>query len=77
LKKALQSNDLPTEFAKWREIAADRNQWRAVCGSKMLSATNETPASSRQDIWAELRYGTLPSGVKKLTKKFQMSKQKE
>jgi hypothetical protein len=25
MKKALQSNDLPTEFAKWREMAADRN----------------------------------------------------
>jgi hypothetical protein len=36
-------------------VAADRNQWRAVCGSKMPSATNETPTSSRQDIWAELR----------------------
>jgi hypothetical protein len=38
LKKALQSNDLPTEFAKWREIVADQNQWRAICGSKMKSA---------------------------------------
>jgi hypothetical protein len=35
LKKALQSHDLPTEFVKWREIAADRNQWRVVCGSKI------------------------------------------
>jgi hypothetical protein len=43
LKQALQSNDLPTEFVKWREMAADRNQWRAVCGSKMPSATKETP----------------------------------
>jgi hypothetical protein len=42
LKKALQSNDLPTEFVKWREMAADRNQWRAICGSKMPSTTKET-----------------------------------
>jgi hypothetical protein len=41
LKMALLSFDLPTEFAKWRKIAADRNQWRAVCGSKMPSATKE------------------------------------
>jgi hypothetical protein len=60
LKKALLSNDLPTEFAKWREIA-DRNQWRAVCGSKMPIATKQTPTSSRQDTRAELRYGDVPS----------------
>jgi hypothetical protein len=45
LKKALMSNDLPTDFAKWREITADRNQMRAVCGSKMPIAAKETPAS--------------------------------
>jgi hypothetical protein len=49
LEKALQSYGLPTEFAKWREMAADRNQWRAICASNMLSATKETPKSSRQD----------------------------
>jgi hypothetical protein len=60
LKKALQSDDLPSEFVKWRKIVADRSHWRAVCGSKEPSATKETLASSRQDIWAELRYGTIP-----------------
>jgi hypothetical protein len=60
LVKALQSYDLPTEFVKWREIAADRNQWHAICGSKMPSATKETLISSRQDILAKLRYGTVP-----------------
>jgi hypothetical protein len=30
LKKALESNDLLTEFFKWRKMAADRNQRRAV-----------------------------------------------
>jgi hypothetical protein len=44
LKKALQGYDLPTEFAKWREVTADRNQWRAHCSSKMPKATKETPA---------------------------------
>jgi hypothetical protein len=53
--------DLPTEFVNWSEMAADRNQWRAVCGSKMPSATKETPTFSRQDLWAELRYGNVPS----------------
>jgi hypothetical protein len=57
LKKALQSYDLPTDFVKWREMAADRNQRRAICGSKMPSTTKETP--TRQDIWAELRYKNL------------------
>jgi hypothetical protein len=57
-KKALQSNDLPTEFAKWREMAADRNQWRAVCGSKMPSATKETPTSSTHDKTSGLSFDT-------------------
>jgi hypothetical protein len=61
LQKALLSNDLPTEFVKWREMAADRNQWRAICGSKAPSTTKETPTSSRQDIWAALRCGNVPS----------------
>jgi hypothetical protein len=30
LKEALQSYDLPTEFAKWREMVADRNQLLAI-----------------------------------------------
>jgi hypothetical protein len=63
LRKVLQSYDLPIEFVKWREMAADRNQWRAICSSKMPSATKETPTSSRQDIRAELRYGTIPLRV--------------
>jgi hypothetical protein len=60
LKKALQSYDLPREFVKLSEMAADRNQLRAICGSKMSSATKETPTSPRHDIWAKLRYGTVP-----------------
>jgi hypothetical protein len=48
LKKALLSIDLPTEFVKWRETPADRNQGRAVCGSKIPSATKETPTYSRK-----------------------------
>jgi hypothetical protein len=74
LKKALQSHDLSTEFVKWRDIAADRNQWRAVCGSKMPSASKETSTFSRQDIWAEFRYDTLSSKVQTFTRKFQINK---
>jgi hypothetical protein len=77
LWKCLQSNDLPTELFKWRKMAADQNQWRATCSSKMPSATEETPTSSRQDIWAELRYGTIPSWLQKLTRKHSTSKQNE
>jgi hypothetical protein len=36
-KKAILGNDLQIKFIKWREISADRNQWRAVCGSDMPS----------------------------------------
>jgi hypothetical protein len=32
-QKGTSDNDLPTGFIKWCEIAAERNQWRAVCGS--------------------------------------------
>jgi hypothetical protein len=32
----------------------------------MPSSTKETPASSQQDTWAELRYGTEPSWVQNL-----------
>jgi hypothetical protein len=77
LKKALQSYGLQIGFVKWREMAADWNQWCAICGSKMPSATKETPLSSRQDIWTEHRYGTVPSWVQKLKRKLQMSKQNE
>jgi hypothetical protein len=61
LKKALMSNDLPTEFIKRREMEADRDQWRAVYGSKTPSTTKGTPTSIRQNIWAQLRYGNVPS----------------
>jgi hypothetical protein len=61
LKKDFLSNDLLTEFVQLREITADRSQWRDVYGSKEPSATKETPTSSRQGIWAELSYGTVPS----------------
>jgi hypothetical protein len=58
-------------------MAADRNQWQAICVSKTPSTTKETPTSSRQDIWAKLRYRNIPSRVQKLPRKIQISKQNE
>jgi hypothetical protein len=34
---------------------------RVICGSITPSTTKETPTSSRQDIWAKLQYGNVPS----------------
>jgi hypothetical protein len=42
---------------------------RAVCGSKIQSVTNETLTSTRLNIGAELRYGTVLSWVQKHTRK--------
>jgi hypothetical protein len=33
-----------------RDLVADRNQWRAICGSKTPSTTKGTPTFSRQDL---------------------------
>jgi hypothetical protein len=41
------------------------------------STIKETPTTSRQDIWAKLRYGNVPSWVQKFTRKLQMSNQNE
>jgi hypothetical protein len=61
MKLALLNNDLANEIVKWGEISADRNERRAVCGSKMPIATTETRTSFRESVWAELRYGAVPS----------------
>ena len=55
LKKALSSNSLPTDFATWHQIAADRCAWRQVCEGSAGPAPNVT--KDRQAIWAELRNG--------------------
>jgi hypothetical protein len=66
LKKARVNNDLSSEIVKWRKVAADRNKWRAICGSKGPRATKETPMKSRQDIVAELQHGTMPARVQNI-----------
>lgn len=57
LKKALTSAGLPTEFTKWRDLAAYREQWRTICGSKPRSGAQRQSASSPQAAWAELMNG--------------------
>ena len=53
LKKALLDKSLPTDFTAWREIAADRQKWRAVCGGKSLPEPSKT--RNRLSIWEEIR----------------------
>ena len=55
LKKALSSNCLPTDFAAWHQLAADRCAWRQVCGGSAGPTQNVT--KDRQAIWEELRNG--------------------
>ena len=55
LKKALSSNGLPTDFAAWQQLAADRCTWRQFCGGSASQTPNVT--KDRQAIWAELRNG--------------------
>ena len=56
LKKVLKSVKLPTDFVQWRTAAADRDQWRVICGSKSRTQ-KETPNLSRCAIWDKPRYG--------------------
>ena len=56
LKKVLKSVNLPTDFVQWRTAAADRDQWRVICGSKSRTQ-EEIPNLSRIAIWDKLRYG--------------------
>ena len=55
LEKVLSSNGLPTDFAAWYQLAADRCAWRLVCGGSAGPAPSV--AKDRQTIWAELRNG--------------------
>ena len=59
LKKALLCNGLSSEFTKWRELAANRDQWRVICGSTSRHTKNKAQLiTSRQAIWTELRNGS-------------------
>ena len=48
LKKALVQNNLPTDFKAWSSLAADRRQWRTVCGMKQPTSTEPPPPSTKQ-----------------------------
>jgi hypothetical protein len=73
-KKALVSNDHPSDLLKWRDISADRTERHAFCGSKGLSTAHETPGTSLKDI--RLSSDTAPSDVsEKKTKRKNTKKQ--
>ena len=46
LKKALKSNDLPTDFGAWTAIAKDRVQWRAAVHAKDTPISKDTHIST-------------------------------
>jgi hypothetical protein len=49
-KKVLYSNDTQTEFFKWRDIAPDCNEERAICGSKGTSRNKRDSKHLQKDI---------------------------
>jgi hypothetical protein len=53
------SNDLQIDFRTWREISTNYKKGRAILDSERTSAIKEARTFSRQDIWAELRHGTV------------------
>ena len=55
LKKALLCKDLPTEFAEWSKLAADRAKWRQICGG--TSTQMPYNENDRRTTWAQLRNG--------------------
>jgi hypothetical protein len=59
--KALESNDLPNEVAKWEKLPLLAVNWRAIRCSLRPSATKETMTFSVQHIWAESWHGTMLS----------------
>ena len=55
LKKALLCKDLPTEFAEWSKLAADRVKWHQICGG--TSTQMPYNENDRRTTWAQLRNG--------------------
>ena len=56
LKKALRGKDLPTAFVEWRELAADRDGWRLICGG----VSRPAPTSTKADMPSGRILGTAP-----------------
>ena len=46
LKKTLVRNNLPGDFKAWSSLAADREHWRSVCGTKQHGPTHMPPPNT-------------------------------
>jgi hypothetical protein len=62
-KKALQSNDLPTESVKWREMAADRNQWRPERGRRVQVAPHAIQDDPRESTCKEVLCFSMKTAI--------------
>ena len=54
IKKALVRNNLPGDFKAWSSLAADREHWRSVCGTKQHSPTHMPPPNTPRARWIAL-----------------------
>ena len=54
LKKALVRNNLPGDSKTWSSLAADREHWRSVCGTKQRSPTQMPPPNNPRARWIAL-----------------------
>ena len=62
LNKAIQAAGVPSTFTKWRDLAANRDQWRVLCGAKARGTVHTAPKHPR-DIWAQVADGLPPSNT--------------
>ena len=60
--KAPRAAGVSSTFTKWRDLAAYRDQWRALCGAK-ARGTVHAPPKHPCDIWAQVVDGPLPSNT--------------
>jgi hypothetical protein len=74
LKKAFLSYHLPSEFVQWREIEADRNQWRALWGSKTQQMRHRSPPDKTSGL--SLDTALNPQRLKKLVEKFRWANER-
>ena len=54
IKKALVRSNLPGDFKAWSSLAADREHWRSVCGTKQHCPTHMPPPNTPQARWIAL-----------------------
>jgi hypothetical protein len=60
LKKAIVSANIPTAYTEWRELDAQRDKWRELCGATLRREDKQVPAVSAQAAWAQLVGGPPP-----------------